>query len=226
MTSPFRDPAIEDGEKSVYGIRVGDDPTMYTISALVEHDGDVYVSSVDAGLKEQFAMQVEQRFRRENGRISTESYKAASFFEGQLVTREEGYFAGTQHLQFGGELQPFPKGVMPLIGGLTLLRGLDFSKGAKSKHDIWLAYSIYWPLEIKIEKRTTVKVTAGSFDAWQVKIRPGFAHINGLLDKVIAGFLPPFTAHFEASGSHRLLRFSFPTGPMPWNPRGTLELTA
>lgn len=226
MTSPFRDPDIADGEKSVYGIRVGDDPASYEVSSVIEHDSDSYVSAVEAGVKDQLSMQVEQRFRRENGRIHAESYKAASFFDGKLVTREEGYFVDTQHLQFGGELQPFPRGVMPLIGGLTLLRGLDFTKGAKSKHNIWLAFSIYWPLEVKIEKRTRVDISAGSFDAWQVRVRPGFSHINGLLDKVIAGFLPPFVAHFEADNSHRLLRFSFPTGPMPWNPRGTLELTA
>lgn len=226
MTSPFRDPAIADGEKSIYSLRVDGDSTVRQVSILVEHDGDAYLSSFDAGSDDSFRMRVEQRIRRQDGALIAESYRSEARYEGWLVSREEGYFIGTRHVQFGGRIDPFPQGVMPLIGGLTLMRGIDFRRGHKSKHDLWLAFSLHWPLEVKVEKRTTVDVAAGSFDAWQVRIRPGFAHINGLLDKVIAGFLPPFTAHFEASGAHRMLRFSFPTGPMPWNPRGVLELAA
>lgn len=226
MTSPFRDPHIADGEKSVYSVRVGDAAQGAELVSLIEHDADSYVSSVEAGAADSFAVKVEQRIRREVGTMAADSYKAETLFEGRLVSREEGYFAGTEHLQFGGGLKAFPKGVMPLVGGLTLLRGLDFQRGAKSKLDLWLGFSICWPIEAKAEKRTRVDVAAGSFDAWQVRIRPGFSHINGLLDKVIAGVLPPFVAHFEAGGSHRLVRFSFPSGPLPWNPRGVLELAS
>lgn len=226
MTNPFHDPGIADGEKSVYSLRVGNDSTANEVSTLVEHEGDAYVSSLQAGSDDSFSMKVEQRIRRENGDLFAESYRAATHCEGRLVSREEGYFIGTQHVQFGGRIAPFPRGVMPLLGGVTLLRGIDFRRGAQSKLDLWLAFSLYWPLEVKVEKRTTIDVAAGSFDAWQVRIRPGFSHINGLLDKVVASLLPPFVAHFEAYGAHRMVRFSFPTGPMPWNPRGVLELAA
>lgn len=226
MTNPFRDPGIADGEKSVYSVRVGEGSQGTELVSLIEHDADSYLSSVETGSADSFSVKVEQRIRRAAGKMEIDSYKAETLFEDRLVSREEGYFAGTQHLQFGGELKPYPKGVMPLIGGLTLLRGLDFQRGAKSKLDLWLGFSICWPLEAKVEKRTRVDIAGGSFDAWQVRIRPGFSHINSLLDKVIAGFLPPFVAHFEAGGSHRLVRFSFPSGPLPWNPRGVLELAS
>ncbi|MEU0543122.1 hypothetical protein ABZ319_24935 [Nocardia sp. NPDC005978] len=225
MNSPFRDPVIADGEKSLYRIRLGDDPEGGRIIGLVEQDGDAYVSCLEAGSADAYSAKVEQRIRRSGGRMDAESYQAASYFEGRMVSREEGYFIGTQHMQFGGKLAPFPRGVMPLLGGLTLLRGLDFRPGAKTKLDLWLAFSIHWPLEVKVEKRVRVDVPAGSVDAWQVRMRPSFSHVNGLLDKVISGLLPPFIGHFETSGAHRLVRFSFPSGPLPWQPRAVIELT-
>ena len=39
----------------------------------------------------------------------------------------------------------------------------------------------------------------------------------------IHAILPPFRIHFDAEPPHRFLRFSFPTGPFPWNPRGLIE---
>ncbi|MDQ1446852.1 MAG: hypothetical protein QOI20_3316, partial [Acidimicrobiaceae bacterium] len=42
---------------------------------------------------------------------------------------------------------------------------------------------------------------------------------------VVQLLLPPFVLHFEEGPPHRFLRFSFPTGPFPWNPRGLIEAT-
>ncbi|MFF2554913.1 hypothetical protein ACFVUS_28185 [Nocardia sp. NPDC058058] len=226
MASPFRDPGITDGEKSHYRIRLTDSPTGNPVTAVVEHDGDCYISSLEVGSDEAFRAKVEQRIRRVHGRIEAESYQAASYYQGRMVSREEGYFLDTQHIQFGGKIAPFPPGVMPLLGGLTLLRGLDFRRGAKSKHDLWLAFSISWPLEAKVDKRMTITVPAGSMDVWQVNLRPSFSHINALLDKVVSSFLPPFTCHFEAAATHRLVQFTFPSGPLPWQPRAIIELVA
>ncbi len=224
MTTLFRDPAIADGEKSVYAVSVGDSPSTSQLTNLIEHDGDAYVSSIDAGSADSYRLEVEQRINRAGGVMLAESYRAVSRFAGELVSREEGYFTGTQHMRFGGALGPFPNGTMPLLGCATLLRGLDFHRGAKTKHELWLAYSVCWPLDVHVEKRTRITVGAGSFDTWQVSIRPSFSHINGILDKVIAGVLPPFVLHFDVRDSHRMVRFSFPSGPLPWQPRCLLEL--
>lgn len=224
MSTPFLDPHIADGEKSVYSVRVGKNPSTSQLTSVIEHDDDAYVAYLESGSENSFALKVEQRFLRDNGHIMTDSYRAESRFKDRVVSREEGFFIGTEHIPFGGELSPYPKGVMPLLGGATLLRGMDFTRGAKLKLDFWMMFSITWPIEAKVEKRTTVNVEAGQFDTWQVNIRPSFSHISGLLDKVVAGFLPPFTAHFEATGSHRMIRFSFPSGPLPSHPKCVLEL--
>lgn len=226
MASPFRDPGIADGERSHYRIRLTESAAGHPITCVVDHDDDCYISSLEVGSDQAYSAKVEQRIRRSEGFIEAESYQAASYYRGRTVSREEGYFLDTQHIQFGGKLAPFPRGVMPLLGGLTLLRGLDFRRGAKSKHDLWLAFSISWPLEVKVDKRMTITVPVGSMDVWQVNLRPSFSHINTLLDKVVSGFLPPFTCHFEAAATHRLVQFTFPSGPLPWQPRAIIELVA
>ncbi|MGK8488932.1 hypothetical protein [Nocardia asiatica] len=143
-----------------------------------------------------------------------------------MVSREEANFLGTVHLQFGGGIAPFPANVMPLAGGLTLLRGLDFAEGAEECVDLWLAFSVHLPLGAKVEQRTVVEVPAGRITSWQVRLRPRLSGLNTMLEKVLGGFLPPAVAHFDAAPPHRLVRLSFPTGPMPWDPRGLLELVA
>lgn len=227
LKDAFKDPTITDGERSNYAVTIGDDPTQNHISAVVTHEGDAaYRSTIEASMPSDFRMSVVQVFDRANDTIAARSYVSESWHGDTLVTREEGNFTDTVHLQFGGKVQAFPGQMTPLLGGITVFRGLDFAKGARKTVDVWLGFSIYWPVEIKVEKRMTVDVPAGKFDAWQVRMRPSFSHINGLLDQVIGGILPPFTLHFDADGSHKLLRFSFPTGPMPWNPKGLLQLLA
>ncbi|WP_194819573.1 hypothetical protein [Nocardia sp. XZ_19_385] len=225
MSNVFRDPNINDGELSQYVVTIGSDPAEYQVSSTVRHDGDKgYLTRMTLTLPDNFSMTVDQTFDRTGGELRALTYVAESKHQDTLVSREEGNFAGTSHLQFGGKVEPFPSPLTSLLGGGTTFRGLDFRKGEKQLVNLWLAYSIHWPVEVKVEKRTTVEVPAGRFDTWQVKAKPSFTHINGLLDKVVSGLLPAFTLHFDAAAPHRLVRFSFPTGPMPWNPKGLAQL--
>jgi hypothetical protein len=103
------------------------------------------------------------------------------------------------------------------------LRGIEFAKGERRSFAVWLANTLYWQVDLHVEKRERAGVPAGDFDAWRVRVRPSFREVAGALDRVVAAFLPPFVVHFEAAAPHRFLRFSFPTGPFPWNPRGRIE---
>ncbi|WP_039798317.1 hypothetical protein [Nocardia araoensis] len=227
MRTAFRDPGIPDGEKSVYTVTVADRPPKLDLISVVSHDGDGYRSMLEVGLGHaNFAMTIEQRFRRCGDRLSAERYRAETRSGPKVVTREEANFVGTAHLQFGGGIAPFPANVMPLAGGLTLLRGLDFTEGAEECVDLWLAFSAHIPLGAKVEQRTVVDVPAGRITSWQVRLRPRLSGLNTMVEKVIGGFLPPAVAHFDAAAPHRLVRLGFPTGPMPWDPRGLLELVA
>lgn len=225
MAQLFRDPAIPHGEQVHYRASAGGFETSQDLLTRVDHDGDDrYRHSVTVG-QDQFAVDIEQTFRREQGLLRAESYQMATTFDGKLVSREEGHFIDTQHLQFGGALAPFPRDLVPLVGGLVALRGLDFHRGYKRTVNLWLAFSVFWPIELKVERTESVTVPAGTMPAWRVRVRPSFAAISGLLDKIVGGLLPPFVLHFEASAPHRMLRFEFPTGPLPWNPRGLIEAT-
>jgi hypothetical protein len=78
---------------------------------------------------------------------------------------------------------------------------------------------------LKVERRERVALPAGTFDAWRVRARPSFHAIAGALDRIVGLLLPPFVVHFDARPPHRFLRFAFPTGPFPWNPRAVVEAT-
>ena len=222
---PYHDPDIADGERTVYRLALAADTEATDVVSTVTHEGaDTYRLSMLVPHPD-LSMAVEQRFARRDGTVTPVSYLAETHSAGTLVSREEGYFDGTSHIQFGGKVLPYPRDVVPLLGGILALRGLDFARGTTMRFNVWLAFSVYWQLDLKIERRERVTVPAGTFDAWRVKIRPSFAQINGLLDRVVGGLLPDFTLHFAADDSHRLVRFSFPTGPFPWNPKGLVEAT-
>ena len=224
-TIPYRDPQIADGERTVYRLALAANSEDTEVISTVQHEGpDTYLLTMQVP-HPQLNVAVEQRFGRRDGRVTPLSYLAETHSFGTLVSREEGYFDGTSHIQFGGKVLPYPRDVVPLLGGILALRGLDFAKGNSLRFNVWLAFSVYWQLELKVERRERITVPAGTGDAWRVKIRPSFAQINGLLDRVVGGLLPDFTLHFEAADTHRLLRFSFPTGPFPWNPKGLVEAT-
>ncbi|MET7771711.1 hypothetical protein [Nocardia sp. NPDC005366] len=221
----FRDPGIPDGEKSVYTVGVADQPPTLDLVSVIGHDGDGYRSIVQAGSGDgTFTITVEQRFQRAGDRIRAANYRAETRSGATVVSREEADFLGTSHLQFGGGVAPFPTDLMPLAGGLTLLRGLDFTEGVEEDIALWLAFSVHIPLSAKVEQRTVVDVPAGRIDCWQIRLRPRLSGLNSVLEKMLGGFLPPAVAHVEAAPPHRVVRFGFPTGPMPWDPRGLMEL--
>ncbi|WP_405494635.1 hypothetical protein [Nocardia sp. NBC_00511] len=225
MPVSFRDPDIADGEKSTYSVAIGDQPAVSEIVSIVTVDADDrYRSLLELTMPGDFRMNVEQTFDRVEGALSCRDYRAESRVGAMLVSSEHGNFADTAHLQFGGVVEPFPGRMVPLLGGVTAFRGLEFAKGSKLNADLWLGFSVHWPIEVKVDKKVTLDIAAGRFDAWQVRVRPSFSHINGLLDKVMSGVLPPFVMHFDTAPGHRMLRFSFPTGPMPWNPKGLVVL--
>ncbi|MQY17169.1 hypothetical protein NRB20_02320 [Nocardia sp. RB20] len=226
MHSVFRDPGIPDGERTDYTVLVEGRPGRLDLSGVTTRERDGYFSVIEArAVGGDFEMTVCQRFRRIEAVLHAESYCAESRSGGIVVSREEGRFLGVEHLQFGGLITPFPANVMPLLGGLILLRGLDFTEGVEESVNLWLAYSVHVPLSARIEQCATIEVPAGRVRCRQVRLRPRLPQLNTMADKVIGGFLPPAVAHFEVAEPHRLVRFSFPVGPMPWDPRAVLELS-
>ncbi|MEV6279494.1 hypothetical protein [Nocardia sp. NPDC051832] len=221
----FRDPGISDGEKAVYVCGLADQPPSFDLVSEIHHDSEGYRSIIQASPSAgSFAITVEQVFQRLDGRLRAASYRAETVSGGTVVSREEAAFLGTRHLQIGGGLAPFSVDIMPLAGALTLLRGLDFTEGATAEMDLWLAFSVHLPLSARVEQRVPVEVPAGVIDCWQLRLRPRLAGLNPMFEKILGGFLPPAVVHIEAAPPHRTVRVGFPTGPLPGDPRGWLEL--
>ncbi|WP_019925208.1 hypothetical protein [Nocardia sp. BMG111209] len=219
----FRDPGIPDGEKSVYTVGFGDRPPALDLVGITGHDRDGYLSVVQLSAGD-FTVTVEQQFRRTGDHLQAAGYRAETRSGTTVVSREEANFLGTAHLQIGAGIAPFPAGLMPLAAGLTLLRGLDLTEGAETDIALWLAFSVHIPVSAKVERRTVLDVPLGPIDCWQVRLRPRLSGLNAMVEKMLSGFLPPAVVHIEAAAPHRLVRCGFPTGPMPWDPRGVLEL--
>lgn len=221
----FRDPDIPDGEKCRYTVTTDGRSSGFEISSVLTREDGGYRALLEASSgDDEVQLTIDQRFGRIEGFLRAEDYRAETRSRGVVVSREEAHFVDTVHLPLGGAPAPFPPAIMPIVGGLTLLRGLDFTEGTAQTIDTWLAFSVHWPLIARVEKTTTVTVGAGDIECRQVRLRPGFGQVNTLLDKIIGGLLPPFVLHFELAAPHRLVRMSFPTELSLSAARGVLEL--
>lgn len=221
---PFSDPRIPDGERTTYrgtisGREVG------TGELAVDASDDAYTARLETRILDGFNQTIEIAFSRARGVVRAERYRAESRDGDSPVAVEEGWFRDVRGLHWGGELQPYPSNVTPLLGCAISLRGLEFVKGERHNLALWLANTVWWEIALHVHKRERIEVAGRDHDAWRVTAHPAFEPIGAALNRVVQAILPPFVLHFDADGSHRLLRFSFPTGPFPWNPRGLIEAT-
>jgi len=139
----FRDPDIPEGERTTFrGTISGDDAG--TGSLVIEAGDDAYVARVDATILKHFDQTIEIGFRRANGTLRAERYRAESRNGDQMVSVEEGWFRDVRGLHWGGELLPYPSNLTPLVGCAVALRGLDFVKGERHAFALWLAHSVWW----------------------------------------------------------------------------------
>lgn len=224
MEGPFSDPRIPDGEETVYrgvigGAEVGSGTNR------VAHAGDGYRQTLSMTIQGDAAYSATIDFRRNGGTIAAEAYRLDTRYRDEPVAVEEGWFRGVKVLQWGGELEAYPRDVAPLLGCALALRGLEFDRGARRSFSLWLANTVWWEVNLRVEKLEEVSLPVGARRAWRVRARPHFGQIAGRLDRLVQLLLPPFVLHFDAEPPHRFLRFSFPTGPFPWNPRGLIEAT-
>jgi hypothetical protein len=221
---PFGDPEIPDGERTTYrgtiaGVDVGSGELR------VEASDGSYVARLETRILDGFNQSIEMTFARARGMVRATHYRAESRDGERPVSVEEGWFRDVRGLHWGGELQPYPSNVTPLLGCALALRGMEFVKGERHHLALWLANSVWWEIALHVHRRERIDVPAGSFDAWHVTAHPQFEPIGAALNRVVQAVLPPFRLHFDATPPHRCLRFSFPTGPFPWNPRGLIEAT-
>lgn len=228
MEGPFNDPEIPHGERTAYRGLIGGEEAG-SGEVLVERaatDGrDLYRQSVIARVAGRAELRSATTFRRRSGRIHAEAHEMQSFGDGEPVSEGQARFRGVKVLQWGGEMESYPRDLTPLLGCAVALRGLDFEQGAQRGLSVWLASSVYWQVATRVEKREKIALPVGELSAWRVRARPSFEQVDNALDRLIESLMPRVAGHFEAEPPHRLLRLEFPTGPFRWNPIGLIEAT-
>ena len=225
MEGPFLDPGVPDAEETAYRGTIGGSPAGHGTHRIAA-TGEAYEQSLDMTILDEASYSATISWRRSDGHITAERYSLEASHRGRPVSSESGWFRGVKALHWGGALEPYPRDLSPLLGCALALRGLEFRRGARRSLSVWLASTVYWEIETRVEKVEEVALPGlGPLPAWRVRARPHFGHVAGALDRLVALVLPPFVLHFDADAPHRFLRFEFPTGPFPWNPRGVIEAT-
>jgi Protein of unknown function (DUF3108) len=222
LDPPFKDPQIPDGERTTYRGTISD-ASVGEGELSVGATADRYLVHLESRILGDFNQTIEMGFSRSRGLLRAESYRAESRDGDRPVSVEEGWFRDVRGLHWGGELQAYPSNVTPLLGCAIALRGLEFVKGERHSLALWLANSVWWEISLHVHRRERIDIPAGSFEAWRVTAHPQFEPIGAALNRIVQAVLPPFRLHFDVEPPHRFLRFSFPTGPFPWNPRGLIE---
>jgi hypothetical protein len=223
----FLDPGVQDGETGSYSGSIDGEHAGHGTLVIRVPEGEPpqYVAEIDMEIGGELAYAMRFEALRRRGAMLADHYRLETRHGERPVAIEEGWFRDVAALGWGGTIERYPSDVAPLLGCALMLRGLEFERGSRRSFSLWLANTVYWEVDAKVEKRERVQVAAGSFDAWRVRVRPSFESVAKALDRVVALLLPPFVLHFAAEPPHRFLRFEFPTGPFPWNPRGTIEAT-
>lgn len=224
LDPPFSDPGIPDGERTAFRGTIDGAQSGIGVLTIAATD-DVYTARIEGTILDDLDLVVEMGFARARGMLRAESYRLESRNGEKPVSVEEGWFRDVRGLHWGGELQPYPSNVTPLLGAAVAGRGLDFVKGERHAFALWLANSVWWEISLHVDKRERIDLPFGTLEAWRVTAVPQFEGIGTALNRIVQAILPPFRVHFDAEPPHRFVRFSFPTGPFPWNPRGLIEAT-
>jgi hypothetical protein len=229
MEGPFNDPDIPHGERTAYrglirGAEAGTGELL--VEQLKDGSRDLYRQSLAARLGGEAEYRLEMTFRRRSGSIHAETYRLDTLDgAAEVVASEQARFRGVRILQWGGELERYPRDLAPLLGCAIALRGLEFERGAERSFSLWLANTIYWTVSVNVERQEVIELPVGRLDAWRVRVRPSLEEVDRALSNLVDIVLPPVVLHFEAERPHRFLRLEFPTGPFKWNPSGLIEVT-
>lgn len=166
------------------------------------------------------------RFRRRGGVLLPAAQAVEIRDRDREVARDAASFRDVHAPQLGGEMAPYPRNLVPAPALALALRTLPLKEKARFVPQVWLTAIVHWPVDVRVEKRESATVPAGTFEAWRVRLRPSLVDVAQALDELSATVVPPVIAHVAVEPAGRLLRLAFPTGPARTDPPGLLEATA
>lgn len=218
------DPELDAAETTVFEASVdGEQVGGGTLTLAPEGDREL-VQTIAGEAYGRLTGQVETRFRRRGGELLAAAQTIDLRDRERSLYRADGTFRDVQAPQFGGELSPYPRELLPAPALALALRTLPLKEKARFMPSVWLAAIVHWPLDLRVEKREKVDVPAGKLDCWRIRLRPSLVDVAQALDELSANVVPPVLAHVTVDGQ-RLVRLAFPTGPGRNDPPGLLEAT-
>ncbi|WP_320672546.1 hypothetical protein [Patulibacter defluvii] len=226
MDEPLRDPELTAPERSAFRALIDGEEVGEGTLTLRAEDDRTFVQEIEGRAFGRLTGSAVVRFRRKAGGLIAESQALDLRDRDRHVLTEEASFRDVQVPQMGGEIAGYPRPMVPAPALALALRTLPLAEKARFVPRVWLAAVVHWPLDVRVEKRETIEVPAGRFEAFRIRLRPSLVDVAQALDELSATVVPPVIAHVATEPAGRLLRLSFPTGPARTDPPGLLEATA
>jgi hypothetical protein len=225
MEHALPDPELDAPETTVFRATVdGEEVGGGTLTLRPDGERELVQLIEGEAFGGRLAGSVETRFRRRGGELLAASQASELRDRDREVFRDTAAFRDVQVPQMGGEVTPYPREMVPAPALALAFRTLPLAEKARFVPRAWLTAIVHWPLDVRVEKREKVKVPAGSFDSWRIRLRPSLVEVAQALDELSANVVPPVIAHVAVDGQ-RLLRVAFPTGPGRADPPGLIEAT-
>jgi len=219
------DPELEAEETTTFRATVGGEEVgAGTLTLRLEGEREL-LALIEGEAYGRLSGRVAVRFRRRGGELLAASQEVELRDRERDLYRASATFRDVQAPQFGGELAPYPRELLPAPALPLALRTLPLAEKARFMPTVWLAAVVHWPLDVRVEKRERVELPAGRLDCWRVRLRPSLLDVAQALDELSANVVPPLVAHVTVDGQ-RLARLAFPTGFGRGDPPGLLEATA
>jgi hypothetical protein len=141
---------------------------------------------------------------------------------GRIVHDETTYFDDPGH--------PFPEDMNHFYSIPMAIRGLALAPGAKENLQIWFSgHFTPWQMGAVVEGEELVKVPAGSFRCWRVKVDPDLKAIFKhwyWLSLLFKNLVPSYYYWLNVEAPHVLVKFEGRFGPVGFSAVQVQELTA
>lgn len=224
METPLPDPQLDAPEVSRFrGLVDGEEVGEGTLT--FRPDGRSFVQEIAGAAFGRLEGTAVTRFRVRGEELIAESQELELLHKGKAMFKEAKSFRDVQVPQLGGEVGSYPRSLVPAPALALALRALPWAAKAQFQPPVWLTAIAHWPLDLRVEGNDKVKVPAGGFEAWRIRLRPSLTDVAQALDELSANVIPPVHAYVCAK-SNRLVQLDFPTGPGRNDPRGRLEALA
>jgi len=141
---------------------------------------------------------------------------------GRIVHDETTYFDDPDHA--------FPEDLNHFYSIPMSIRGLPFAPGSKEDLQIWFSgHFTPWRMDVLVEGEELVKVPAGVFHCWKVRVDPDLKSIFKKwywLARVLKSWVPSYYYWFSQEAPHVLVKFEGRFGPVGFSPIQVQELTS